>query len=316
MRGFGPRALAPRDGWNWLIQAWQLMRRRPWLFVAVALFAPTGSALLLALPVWDWWLPVGGWLTLTATVLCYGLPLSLTVSLACGLARAINRKRPLASNQLLNRTAVKALSRAALFLFLLLLQGYLLAYWVQDQLLAADATAGDAPSLPATFGIAGTILGTQLSVLGGALLILQIVLAVFAVPLQLFRELPLAVCWRRSALAMQLNPWLFLVLGMVGLALLALPFFKPFAVLAQILALPLPVYLGVLLYVAWNDVFQSGAEEEEMLEMQEQWRAGVSGGSVSRQSGGASATTREPVDRFAAAPDKPASERSNRVRGR
>ncbi|MBL8250827.1 MAG: hypothetical protein JNK31_04065, partial [Candidatus Competibacter sp.] len=101
MRGFGPRALAPRDGWNWLIQAWQLMRRRPWLFVAVALFAPTGSALLLALPVWDWWLPVGGWLTLTATVLCYGLPLSLTVSLACGLARAINRKRPLASNQLL-----------------------------------------------------------------------------------------------------------------------------------------------------------------------------------------------------------------------
>lgn len=285
MRGFGPRALTPRDGWNWLIQAWQLLRRRPWLFVTVALFAPTGSALLLALPVWEWWLPVaGGWVTLTATLFCYGLPLSLTVSLACGLARAVNRKRQLASSQLFNRTAFKALSRAALFLFLLLLQGYLLAYWVQDQLLPAEGLAGEASSPPAAFGIAGTILGTQLSVLGSVLLILQMVLAVFTVPLQLFRELPLAVCWRRSALAMQLNPWLFLVLGMIGLALLSLPFFKLFAILAQILALPLSVYLGVLLYVAWNDVFQSGAEEEEILEMQEQWRADISGGSVSRQS--------------------------------
>ncbi|MBL8259550.1 MAG: hypothetical protein JNM60_07075 [Candidatus Competibacteraceae bacterium] len=285
MRGFGPRALTPRDGWNWLIQAWQLMRRRPWLFVAVALFAPTGSALLLALPVWEWWLPMaGGWVTLTATVFCYGLPLSLTVSLACGLARAVNRKRQLAARQLLNRTAFKALARAALFLFLLLLQGYLLAYWVQDQLLPAGGAAGDVAAPAETFGIAGTILGTQLSVLGSLLLILQFLLAVFAVPLQLFRELPLAVCWRRSALAMQLNPWLFLVLGMIGLALLSLPFFKLFAILAQILALPLSVYLGVLLYVAWNDVFQSGAEEEEILEMQEQWRADISGGSVSRQS--------------------------------
>jgi len=181
------------------------------------------------------------------------------------------------------RGAVLVFAPAAV-LFLLLLQGYLLAYWVQDQLLPAEGLAGEASSPPAAFGIAGTILGTQLSVLGSVLLILQMVLAVFTVPLQLFRELPLAVCWRRSALAMQLNPWLFLVLGMIGLALLALPFFKPFATLAQILALPLPVYLGVLLYVAWNDVFQSGAEEEEIMEMQEPWRAGVTGGSVSRQS--------------------------------
>lgn len=51
------------------------------------------------------------------------------------------------------------------------------------------------------------------------------------------------------------------------------------------LALPLPVYLGALLYVAWNDVFQGGAEEEEAVELQELWRAGISGEPLSRQSG-------------------------------
>jgi hypothetical protein len=287
MRGFGPRALTPRDGWDWLVQAWQLMRRRPWLFVAVALFAPTGSARLLALPVWEWWLPLtGGWVTLVATVFCYGLPLSLTVTLACGLARAANRKREPASHLLFNRTALKALAGTSLFLFLLLLQGYLLAYWVQDHLLSTDITASGGSTSPpsATFGVAGTILGTQLSVLGSVLLILQVLLAAFTVPLRLFRELPLAVCWRRSALAMQINPWLFLVLGLIGLVLLALPFFQLFTIPAQVLALPLPVYLGALLYVAWNDVFQGGAEEEEILEIQDQWRAGISGGSLSRQS--------------------------------
>lgn len=288
MGGFGPRALAPRDGWDWLIEAWQLLRRRPWLFVAVALFAPTGSALLLALPVWEWWLPLaGGWVALVATVFCYGLPLSLTVTLACGLARAANRKREPASRLLFNRTAFKALAGTSLFLFLLLLQGYLLAYWVQNQLLPADVAVGDGSPPAATFGVAGTILGTQLSVLGSVLLILQILLAAFAVPLRLFRELPLSACWRRSVLAMQLNPWLFPVMGLVGLALLALPFFQLFSVPAQLLALPLPVYLGALLYVAWNDVFQGGAEEEAILEIQDQWRAGITGGSVSRQSGAA-----------------------------
>lgn len=297
MRGFGPRALTPRDGWDWLIQAWQLMRRRPWLFVAVALFAPTGSALLLVLPVWEWWLPLaGGWVTLVATVFCYGLPLSLTVTLACGLARAANRKREPASHLLFNRTALKALIGTSLFLFLLLLQGYLLAYWVQDQLLPADIGGGGSPPPSATFGVAGTILGTQLSVLGSVLLILQILLAAFAIPLRLFRELPLSVCWRRSALAMQLNPWLFPVLGLMGLALLALPFFQLFSVPAQVLALPLPVYLGALLYVAWNDVFQGGAEEEEIVEIQDQWRAGISGGSVSRQSGATRALARPPAE--------------------
>jgi hypothetical protein len=38
------------------------------------------------------------------------------------------------------------------------------------------------------------------------------------------------------------------------------------------------------LYVAWNDVFQGGAEEEEIVEVQDQWRASISGEPVSRQS--------------------------------
>ncbi len=313
MQAFGPRALTPRDGWDWLIQAWQLMWRRPWLFIAVALFAPTSSALLLVLPVWDWWLPFGGgWIALLATLFCYGLPLSFTVTLACGLGRAANRKREPASNQLFNRSALKTLLRASLFLFLLLLQGYLLAFWIQNRLLPVDAVADvSSPRLSESFGVAGTILGTQLSVLGGILLILKILLAGFVVPLQLFRELPLSVCWRRSALAMQLNPWLFPILGLIGLALLALPFLQLFSIIAQILALPLPVYLGVLLYVAWNDVFQGGEEEEEVMEIQDQWRASVTSGSVSRQSGKIPSinSIHVPADRFAAGLYKPGSRR-------
>lgn len=289
MRGFGPRALTLRDGRDWLIQSWQLVWRRPGLFVAVALLAPSGSALLLALPVWEWWLPpLGGWITLITTVFCYGLPLSLTITLACGIARATNRQRAPALKQLFNGTAVKALTRASLFLFSLLLQGYLLIYWVQDQLLPVDfaAIGNSVPTPPlTTFGVADTLLGTQLSVLGSVLLVFQVLLAGFIIPLQLFRELPLSACWRRSVLAMQLNPWLFPVMGLSGLALLALPFLNLFAIPAQILALPLPVYLGVLLYIAWNDVFQGGAEEEEILDIQNQWRASVSSEPVSRQLG-------------------------------
>jgi hypothetical protein len=289
MQSFGPRALGPRDGRDWLTQSWQLMWRRPWLFVAVALFAPGGSAALLALPVWAWWLPLaGGWSTLLVTVLCYGLPLSLTVTLACALGRAANRKRAPAARQLFNWTAIKAIGKASLFLFVLLLQGYLVVYWVQAQMLPGDldTVAGSAPSAPAApFGVASTLMGTQLSVLGSVVLVLQVLLAMFVIPLQLFRELPLSVCWRRSVLAMQLNPWLFPVLGAIGLALLALPFFTVFSIPAQVLALPLPVYWGILLYVAWNDVFQGGEEEEEIEELQQElWRTGISGGPVSSRS--------------------------------
>ncbi len=288
MHGFGPRALTPQDGKDWLVQAWRLMRRRPGLFMTVALFAPAGSALLLALPVWSWWLPAdGGWAALSATLLCYGLPLSVTVTLACGLARAANRKRFPAPGQLFNGTALRALLKTCLFLFALLLQGYLAAYLLRDLLLPGDIVAvaeGLPPSPPVAFGVTGTVLGTQLSVLGGMLLVLQMLLAGFVVPLLLFREWPMAVCWRRSALAMQLNVWLFPALGLMGAALLVLPFFKFFSVPAQVLALPLPVYWGALLYVAWNDVFQGRVEEEEIIRLRDQWRTGVSGEPVSPQS--------------------------------
>jgi hypothetical protein len=300
MRDFGPRALTPRDGWDWLIQAWQLIWRRPGLFVTVALFAPVGTAVLLALPVWEWWLPpAGGWVTLLVTVFCYGLPLSLTVTLACGLARAANRKKLPAARQLFNRTAVKTLVKTGLFLFVLLLQGYLLAYWARDQWLPLELAAVDygfPPPPPVNFGVAATLLGTQLSVLGSVLLVLQMLLAWFVIPLHLFRELPLLVCWRRSALAIQLNPWLLPPLGLAGLALLALPFLDLFAIPAQVLALPLPVYLGILLYVAWNDVFQGGAEEEEIVVIQDQWRASISGGPVSCQSHAAPRSNRRPAE--------------------
>ncbi|PIE83698.1 MAG: hypothetical protein CSA09_00165 [Candidatus Contendobacter odensis] len=288
MYSFGPRSLTPRDGLDWMIAAWRLMLRYPGLFIAVALFAPTGSAVLLALPVWEWLsLPTGSWLALLATIICYGLPLSLTVTLACSVARAANRRQTPPVKQLVNWTALRVVTRTCLLLFLLVLQGYLLVYWVWDQMLSIDfVIMGDdtPPSLPSAFGVASTLLGTQLSVLGATVLVLQVLLAGFIAPLQLFQELPLPVCWQRSALAMQLNSWLVPVLGLVGLALLVLPFFDWLGIPAQVLALPLPVYFGTLLYVAWNDVFQGGTEEEEYEELQDLWRAEVSGRSVSRQS--------------------------------
>jgi len=73
-------------------------------------------------------------------------------------------------------------------------------------------------------------------------------------------------------------------LGLAGLMLVVLPFFGFFSILAQVLALPLPVYLGALLYVAWNDVFQGGLENEEIVELTANWQTSVSGGSVSRRS--------------------------------
>lgn len=283
MRDGEPRVLTPRDGWDWLVQAAQLLWRRPGLFIAAALLAPAGSALLLVLPVWAW-LPTWNWLNVFATVACYGLPLSLTVALACALARAASRKRLPAISQLLHRTALKTLLRTALWVFLLLAQGYLLAYWGLGRWLAAVAAAGSeaVSAAPMAFGVADTVLGTQLSVLGGVLLVLQIPLACFVIPLHLFRELPLLVCWRRSALALQLNPWLLPVLGLAGLTLVILPFFEPFSVISQILALPLPAYLGAVLYIAWNDLFQGGTEAQEADAVEDAWRAEVGGEPVTR----------------------------------
>ena len=259
---FGPRAVTLRDGLEWLIQALRLLFHHPGPFVVTALLAPVGSALLLALPIWDM-LPVnGGWLSAIITVSCYGLPLTFTINLAIGLARAVSRRYPLSWPELLIPPVFQVLAKATLFLFTLLLQGCLAVYTIH-QLVSPTAImatlSGHQPS--SQFTVADTILGTQLVMSGGLLLVLQLLFACFVTPLYLFRETPLYASWQLSYLAMQLNPWLGPGLGLIGLLLILLNYFNPLSVLAQLLALPLPAYLGALLYIAWREIFQGGIDE-------------------------------------------------------
>ncbi len=266
MQRFGPQALTPRDGAKWLRQALALLTDRPLPFLAAGLLAPCGSALLLALPVWDdATLLAGGWFAALATVLCYGLPLTVAITLACGLARSINRQRPLWVRQLLVPSVIDVLLRSALFLTTLLVQGYLAVYLIHQLLDPATMVArlqGKVIVADPFFGVADTLLATQLSVTGALLLSVQFLFACFVAPLQLFRELPLPTCWRLSFMAVQINPWLLPTLGLPGVAFLVLSRFEMFSVVAQVLALPLPPYLGALLYIAWLEVFQGGVEEE------------------------------------------------------
>lgn len=270
MQRFSPRALTPRDGANWLRQGLALLLGRPLPFLATGLLAPCVSALLLALPVWEPAdSPTAGWFTALATVVCYGLPLAVAISLSCALARAFNRLRPPPLRLLLTPTALNVLLRAALFLTALLVQGYLVVY-VIHQLLGPGAILAQLEGRPVAvdpfFGVADSLLGTQLGVTGALTLSMQFLFAVFVAPLQLFREFPPAVCWRLSFLAIQRNPWLLPALGLPGLAMLLLTRFEIFSVVSQVLALPLPPYLGVLLYIAWLDIFQGGVEEEAVSE--------------------------------------------------
>lgn len=258
--------MTPRDGLDWLRQALYLLLGRPLLFIAAALLAPAGSVFLLALPLWDALPTPGGWLAVISTVICYGLPLTLAVNLACGFARAVYRQTPQPLRQLGIPTTVKVLLKSALFLFALLLQGYLAVYVVHNLVNPASIMAtmdGDTAFSDPSFGVAGTILGTQLMMIGSLLLVLQFLFASFVTPLHLFQELNFYECWRRSFLAIQLNPWLIPALGIPGLVIILLSYFDAFSILAQVLALPLPAYLGALLYVAWVEIFQGGIEEEE-----------------------------------------------------
>jgi hypothetical protein len=260
MRSPLPRALPPNDGLRWLGQAARLLLHHPLWFVAAALLAPAGTALLLTLPIWNY-LPLGGWLAMIATVSCYGLPLGLSVSLACGFARAVNRQRPPPLRQLLHPAVLRLLLRVAVFTLVLLLQGYLALYLVHGQVdpAAIMASLNGHPAVAgAQLGVVGTLLGTQLNTLGSLLLVMQFLFAVFIIPLHLFRELPLMLCWRLSFLGLQRNPWLLPGLGLPGLALLLLAQVEWLSVLVQVLALPLPAWLGAWLYVAWVEVFQGG----------------------------------------------------------
>lgn len=258
--------ISPGAGFNWLYQALRLMLERPLHFLLAALLAPTGTAVLLSWPLWDTLVPVGvDWLNVLTTVLCYGFPLTLAVSLACGFARATKRGHALGLRRLMATTTIRVLLRTAGFALVLLLQGYLLVYLIYDNvypsvLLAAGKTTAWQADL--SFGAADTLLGTQLGMVGGLVLVLQFLFAVFVIPLHLFREIPLSECWRLSFFAIQLNLWLLPVLGLVGLVLVFVAYSGYFSIVAQILAFPLPAYLGALLYVAWLQVFQGGKEEE------------------------------------------------------
>lgn len=262
MKHLGPRSVSPREGLDWLRQALLLLLRRPQIFIATALLAPLSSSVLLHL------LELGSmaqeWMVVSAA-LCYGFPVSIVLPLACALARAVNRDRVPSTRQVLSASTIRVLARTGLFIFALLLQAYVTAYLLRDVIRPASFAFGVAPaSGAASFALSDSILGGQLSALGGLLLVFQLLFCAFVVPLHLFCERPFYHSWRLSFLAMQLNPWLWPPLGLAGLLLVLLPSVPMLDGLAQVLALPLPVYVGALLYVAWLEIFQGGEEEALM----------------------------------------------------
>ena len=266
MKHSGPRSINPREGLNWLRQALVLLLRRPGLFIATALFAPIGTTVLLNL--FELGSPSSGWFSVVTAATCYGLPLSIVVPLACALARAVNRELVPTTRQLLSVSAGRVLGRTALFVFALLFQayyftGYLLQDIIRPVIFASSlGTAGGS----ASFGMFDSVLGAQLGALGALLLVFQLLFCTFVIPLHLFSERPFYYCWRLSFLAMQLNPWLWPPLGLGGLLLILLPMVPVLKSIAQVLALPLPVYIGSLLYIAWLEIFRGGEEEPVVLD--------------------------------------------------
>lgn len=259
MQPSGPRVTPPGAGLDWLYQALLLLTERPALFLLAALVAPVGTSLLLTWP-WDALLPVAaGWLTVTTTVLCYGFPLTLAISLACGFARLTKQRRAFFLQHLVYPTTLRVLLRSGLFAFVLLLQGYLILYLLLDSIKGFGEA--DTWTTNPNFGLAESVLATQLGMVGGFLLVLQVSFACFVIPLYLFREMPLHQCWRLSFLAIQLNPWLLPALGSLGFPLIIIAYSGFFSLIAQLIAFPLPAYLGALLYVAWLQVFQGGIDK-------------------------------------------------------
>ena len=263
MNYFGPRVATPYEGFNWLRQALYLLLRHPVPFLVSALLAPAGSALLLALPVWEVLPFSSGWPAAVITAVCYGLPLTAAISVATGVARSVSRGNPPLLAQLWTASVLQVLAKPVLFMFALLSQGYLAIHLLRPLLSPATlmASLGKPHSSP-SFVMVDTILGMQLAMTGGLLLILQLLFACFVTPLYLFQGTSLYNGWQLSFLAMQINPWLGLGLGLFGLLLIALSYCNALSAAAQLLALPLPAYLGALLYVAWLELFQGGVEEQ------------------------------------------------------
>lgn len=272
MRNFGPRQVDPRWGWSWFAEALTLIAVRPLVFLQSALLAPVFTVALLLLPVWDSAI-VGPWLGLTATAVCYGLPCSLSVVVSCALARAVDLERPIRLRILLQPASARLILRLSLFLCVLLLQGLLLLYLVLEYWHPSAVDPLGRGELGPRFGVADTILATQFGMLGGMLLALQVVFALFLGPLYLFREMPLYAAWRLSSVALQRNPWLPFALGFPGVLAMLAAGHSAFAVPAQVLALPFPAVLGCYLYVAWRGVFDSGQQDERSTERQRSLRS-------------------------------------------
>ncbi len=271
MSGLSPRAVPPADAVGWLAVATGLVGHRPGLFVVAALLPPMGTVLLLALPIWRLTVPIPGpWIGLLATAICYGIPLGLGISVACAAARAADRDTEQPWRHLANRASTRPIVRTALYLFALLLQGYLALYIVQNLLAPVGLLAGDGARRffdTAYFGVADTILATQLGMTGGLLLVTQVLFALFTVPLHLFREVPLYHAWRLSFRATWLNPWLPVALGVPALLVMLLSGSAALSAAAQVLALPLPAFLGAFFYVAWREIFADVDEAETLFSL-------------------------------------------------
>ena len=250
-----------------------VVSRQPRRFILAALLPPVGSALLLWLPIWEVTLPIPGpWVSLVSAGICYGIPLCLGVTLACAVARAVDREMEVGLARVLNPGALALMGKAGMFLFALLIQGYIALYIIEElakpTASAATEFAGIGDSGP-FFGISDTILATQFGMTGGLLLITQVLFAFFAVPIFLFREVPLYDAWRLSFRAIQINPWIPILLGFPALIIMLVSSADAFSIPAQILALPLPPLLGALLFIAWRDVFEGdpdarAADKERM----------------------------------------------------
>ncbi len=262
--GYDPRRLEPQDGLAWFGAALAAVSRQPGHFILPALLPPVGSAALLWLPIWEVTLPIPGpWVALLSAGICYGIPLCLGVAFACAMARAVDREMELKLTRMLSPASVNLMGKAGMYMFALLIQGYLALYIVEDLATPSASVAGETSGRDSSgplFGIANTILATQFGMAGGLLLITQVLFAFFTVPIFLFREVPLYDAWRLSFRAIQINPWIPLLLGLPGLVVMLASTADALSVPAQLLALPLPPLLGALLFVAWRDVFESDAD--------------------------------------------------------
>jgi hypothetical protein len=262
MRFYRPRPVPPTVLGPWLHFAWALLRAAPLPFLLSACLAPVLTRLLLTIPgIAEAISTLPAALGLALLLVVHGLPLCLSVCLACAVARAARHHRIHRLRELLSRHTLRVLLPLGGFLAALLLQGGIVVFLLVERMQQGLPGAAGASS----FLSAPTLLGTELILEGLLLLLLAAFFAPFTVPLALFREHPLLLCWRLSYHATRLNPWLWPYLGLAGTCLVGAGHLQTpgIALAVQILALPIPALLGTLLYIAWAEIFAFGMEERD-----------------------------------------------------